>query len=81
LGGVAPLARKPRKGVAGSGPSGDATSTFSQINHAAARKFGYSTKIRHRITEVLRGASKKIPVIGGVVMAYEIYDLIECKND
>ncbi len=74
VGGSGPFATKPRGGAAGGGRSGTATSSFSQMNHAAASSGWYSNAWRHRITGVLR----KVPYAGSALAAYEIYDAFSC---
>ena len=66
LGGSGPFTSKPRGGIAGGGPSGTATSSFSQINHAAASRGWYSVATRNGITTVLR----KVPYAGAALAAY-----------
>ena len=74
VGGSGPFATKPRGGVAGGGRSGTATSTFSQINHAAASRGWYSVGTRNAVTKVLR----KVPYAGIGLAAYEVYDAFSC---
>lgn len=70
IGGAGAFTSKPRGGVDGGGPSGRRTSSFSQMNHAAAAKKLYSNATRHGITKVLR----KLPYAGYALAAYELYD-------
>ncbi len=74
VGGAGPFASKPRGGIAGGGPSGTATSTFSQMNHAAASRGWHSVATRNGITKALR----KIPYAGAALAAYELYDAFSC---
>jgi YD repeat-containing protein len=74
VGGSGPFASKPRGGIAGGGPAGSATSSFSQMNHAAKRSGWYSTATQHRITKVLR----RLPYAGAAFAGYEIYDTFSC---
>ena len=74
VGGSGPFATKPRGGIAGGGPSGGATSSFNQINHAAARRGWYSVATRNQITKVLR----KVPYAGAALAVYEVYDTFYC---
>jgi uncharacterized protein RhaS with RHS repeats len=74
VGGTGPFASKPRGGIAGGGPSGTATSTFSQMNHAAASRGWYSIATRNGITKVLR----KVPYAGAALATYEVYDAFSC---
>lgn len=75
LGGTGPFASKPRGGIAGGGPAGSTTSSFSQMNHAAARRGWYSIATRNRITSVFR----KVPYVGMALATYEIYDAASCE--
>ncbi|WP_199866013.1 RHS repeat-associated core domain-containing protein [Acidovorax sp. GW101-3H11] len=74
VGGSGPFASKPRGGVAGGGPAGRATSSFSQINHAAASSGRYSVATRNWITKVLR----RLPYAGAALAGYELYDAFTC---
>jgi len=74
VGGAGPFASKPRGGIAGGGPSGTATSSFSQMNHAAASRGWYSVATRNGITKVLR----KVPYAGAALAANELYDALSC---
>jgi RHS repeat-associated protein len=74
VGGSGPFASKPRGGIAGGGPSGRTTSSFSQLNHAAASRGLYSVPTRNVITKILR----KVPYAGAAVAAYEIHDALSC---
>uniref|UniRef100_UPI00398BE0EF RHS repeat-associated core domain-containing protein n=1 Tax=Polaromonas sp. YR568 TaxID=1855301 RepID=UPI00398BE0EF len=74
LGGTGPFVSKPRGGIAGGGPAGSATSSFSQLNHAAASRGVYPVATRNGITKVLR----KVPYVGSAILAYEIYDAFTC---
>jgi uncharacterized protein RhaS with RHS repeats len=75
LGGTGPFASKHRGGIAGGGLAGTATSSFSQINHAAASRGWYSVATRNAITKALR----KVPYLGAAVAAYELYDAFSCE--
>ncbi|MDO9459927.1 MAG: hypothetical protein Q7N95_07395, partial [Alphaproteobacteria bacterium] len=75
IGATGPFAKKPRTGIAGGGPSGSATSTVSQLNHAAARRGLISLPTRNAITSVAR----KVPYAGGALAAYELYDALSCE--
>lgn len=75
IGGSGPFAAKPRGGVAGGGPAGTRTSSFSQINHAAEKKGWYSVAKRNGITKGLR----KIPYAGSALALYEVYDASSCN--
>lgn len=75
IGGTGPFTSKPRGGIAGGGPSGTATSTFSQINHAAASRHWYSIATRNRITTLLR----TIPYAGAALATYELHDAFSCN--
>ena len=74
VGGSGRFASKPRGGIAGGGHSGAGTSSFSQMNHAAARSGMYSVATRIKITKVLR----KLPYAGTALAAFEIYDAFTC---
>jgi uncharacterized protein RhaS with RHS repeats len=74
VGGAGPFASKPRGGIAGGGSSGSATSSFSQMNHAAANRGWYSIASRNGITKVLR----KVPYAGAALASYELYDAFSC---
>ncbi len=74
LGGSGTFASKSRGGVAGGGRSGPLTSTFSQMNHAMARRGYYSPGTRGLITSGLR----KVPYVGTALLAYELYDVTSC---
>ncbi|WP_311239035.1 MULTISPECIES: RHS repeat-associated core domain-containing protein [unclassified Xanthomonas] len=74
IGGTGPFANKPRGGIAGGGSAGTATSSFSQMNHAAASRGWYSVATRNGITKVLR----RVPYAGAALTAYEIYDAVSC---
>lgn len=74
IGGTGPFATKPRGGIAGGGPAGARTSTFSQINHGAASRGAYSAATRNGITRVLR----KVPYAGTAMAAYGAYDALTC---
>lgn len=74
VGGAGPFASKPRGGIAGGGPSGTATYSFSQMNHAAASRGLYSVATRNGISKVLR----KVPYVGAALATYEIYDALSC---
>jgi RHS repeat-associated protein len=74
VGGTGPFVSKPRGGIAGGGPSGTATSSFSQMNHAAASRGWYSVATRNGITKVLR----KVPYAGAALAGYELYDALSC---
>jgi hypothetical protein len=74
LGGSGPFASKPRGGIAGGGPAGRATSSFSQMNHAAASSGWYSVATWNGITKVLR----KLPYAGAALAGYELYDAFSC---
>ena len=74
VGGAGPFASKPRGGIAGGGPSGTGTSSFSQMNHAAASRGWYSVATRNGITKGLR----KVPYAGAALGGYEIYNALSC---
>ena len=74
VGGSGPFASKPRGGIAGGGPAGRATSSFSQMNHAAASSGWYSVATRNGVTKVLR----KLPYAGAAFAGYEFYDAFSC---
>lgn len=74
IGGTGPFTKKPRGGIAGGGRAGTATSSFSQMNHAAASRGFYSIPTRNRITKYLR----KVPYAGAALAAYQIYDVLSC---
>jgi RHS repeat-associated protein len=80
FGGAGPFATKPRVGVHGGGPSGYTTSSFSQINHAAARLYPSAVRlgVRHGVSSALRWLSPKIPYIGVAIIAYEVYGAQSC---
>lgn len=69
-----PFDSKPRKGVAGGGPSGDKTSIFSKANHAAATRGSYSISTRNKISFVAR----KVPYASWAFAGYELYDAFTC---
>lgn len=52
IGATGPFSTKPRTGIAGGGPSGGATSTVSQLNHAAAARGLISVPVRNAITSI-----------------------------
>ncbi|WP_041352582.1 RHS repeat-associated core domain-containing protein [Nitrosospira multiformis] len=74
VGGAGRFASKPRGGIAGGGLAGTGTSSFSQMNHMAAKSGMYSVATRNGITEVLR----KVPYAGAALAAYEVYDALSC---
>jgi RHS repeat-associated protein len=74
VGGAGRFASKPRGGIAGGGRSGEGTSSFSQMNHAAATRGLYSVSTRNGITKVLR----TVPYAGAALAAYEAYDAFSC---
>lgn len=57
------------------GPAGSTTLSFSQLNHAAAKRGWYSIVTRNRITSVFR----KIPYVGMTLATYEVYDAVSCE--
>jgi RHS repeat-associated protein len=76
IGGSGPFASKPRGGIAGGGPSGSSTSSFSQMNHALAKRGLYSTSVRHGVTSIL----KKLPYVGIAYYGYQIYKAVDCPK-
>ena len=75
VGGAGRFASKPRGGIAGGGSSGTGTSSFSQMNHAAAKSGVYSVATRNGITKVLR----TVPYAGAALAVYEVYDAFSCE--
>jgi RHS repeat-associated protein len=77
VGATGPFGSKSRTGISGGGPAGGATSSFSQLNHAAASRGWISTPTRNTLTR----AARKVPYVGTALVAFEIYDAFTCENE
>ena len=79
-GAFGPYEYKPRGGIAGGGPAGDKTSTYSKTLHNA-----YKNKVISKgTTKILRDAGRKvaksIPYVGSAIVSYEVYDASNCDD-
>jgi RHS repeat-associated protein len=75
-----PFAGKPRAGVSGGGPSGPATSVYSQAVGSAYESGAIGLPTRNVLRGAGRAASRVVPVVGAGLAAYELYDAITCQE-
>lgn len=71
---------KPRGGIAGGGPSGNKTSTFSKMLHDAYKNGNISKGTTKIFRNIGRKIAKRIPYVGTAITAYEVYDASNCGD-
>ncbi len=79
-GAFGPYEYKPRGGIAGGGPAGDKTSTYSKTLHNAYKNKVITKGTTKVLRNIGRKVAKSIPYVGTAIGAYEIYDASNCDD-